>query len=167
MLIKEISERHQDWIDIVKTFGGGAYSEDIVQEMYLKIHNLDKEVNHSYVWLTLRSIFYDVTRVKSKVDEVSIGDKFQVYQELQEQGFEDAYEELTYRVNKEIKSWCHYDQKLFKLYTQTDMSLRDIHKGTNISLTSIFNTIKNCKARMKAAIGEDYEDLINGDYDKL
>ena len=44
------------------------------------------------------------------------------------------------------------------------MSLRQISKGANISLTSIFNSIKNYRAILKDKFVEDIEDYLNGDY---
>jgi hypothetical protein len=42
--------------------------------------------------------------------------------------------------------------------------MRDISKGANISLSSIFNSLKNCKTRLKENVGEHYEDYLNEDY---
>jgi len=47
------------------------------------------------------------------------------------------------------------------------MSLRQISKGANISLTSIFNSIKNYKAILRNKFIEDIEDYLNGDYHLL
>jgi predicted DNA-binding protein YlxM (UPF0122 family) len=53
------------------------------------------------------------------------------------------------------------------LYKNTDKSLRQISSETSISVTSIFNTIKTCKKRIKNNIGEDYEDFLNKDYELI
>jgi hypothetical protein len=45
--------------------------------------------------------------------------------------------------------------------------MRDIAKDSGISLTSIFNTLKNCKERLKEGVGEDYEDFSNNDFDLI
>ena len=34
-----LSRYHKEWITIVKSFGEGNLAEDIVQEMYLRIHD--------------------------------------------------------------------------------------------------------------------------------
>ena len=47
------------------------------------------------------------------------------------------------------------------------MSMRDIEAETNISLTSVFHTIKNCKTRLKKEVGEDIEDYFNKDYELI
>jgi predicted DNA-binding protein YlxM (UPF0122 family) len=70
-------------------------------------------------------------------------------------------------LDDEVSNWHWYDQKLFKLYKDSDLSMREISKETNISVTSIFNTIKNCKTRINESVGETYEDYINEDYELI
>ena len=67
-----IAKKHKTWIEIVTSFGCPAEtSEDIVQEMYIKIHKkLNKgldimykdEVNYYYIFKTLRTLFFDHTK---------------------------------------------------------------------------------------------------------
>ena len=69
-------EKHSDWIRIVNSFGEDpAISEDLVQEMYIKIQlKLEKgldisygdEINYYYIFKTLRTLFLDLKR-KGKV----------------------------------------------------------------------------------------------------
>ena len=61
------AEQHKTWIEIVTSFGCPAEtSEDIVQEMYIKIHKkLNKgldimykdEVNYYYIFKTLKTLY--------------------------------------------------------------------------------------------------------------
>lgn len=43
------------------------YAQDLVQDMYVKLHNIDKEINNNYVYFTLRGLFIDNIR-KNKED---------------------------------------------------------------------------------------------------
>ena len=68
--LKEIADSHSQWVKTVQGIGGDLYSEDIVQEMYLKLHkSVQKRGSHTflfkdgklqkgYVFFTLRSILY-------------------------------------------------------------------------------------------------------------
>jgi len=56
---------------------------------------------------------------------------------------------------------------LFKLYRDTDFSMRDIAKETTISLISIFHSIKTYKTILKEKFQKDYEDYINNDYSNI
>jgi predicted DNA-binding protein YlxM (UPF0122 family) len=80
---------------------------------------------------------------------------------------EKAYGALLELMDKEIATWHYYDQMLFEVYKNTDLSIRDISKETTISVSSIFNTLKNCKNKLKKSLNEDYEDYKNEDYELI
>jgi predicted DNA-binding protein YlxM (UPF0122 family) len=56
---------------------------------------------------------------------------------------------------------------LFDTYITNEKSMRKLSQETKISLTSVFNTIKNCKKRLKETIGEDYIDYLNKDFELI
>ena len=70
-------------------------------------------------------------------------------------------------IDEEIDNWHWYDRKLFKLYRDTDMSMRDIAAETKISLISIFHSIKNYKEILKNKFENDYQDYITNDYTNI
>ena len=47
------------------------------------------------------------------------------------------------------------------------MSMRDIASETNISLISIFHSIKNYKEILKTKFQKDYQDYITNDYSNI
>ena len=76
--LKEIADSHSQWVKTVQGIGGDLYSEDIVQEMYLKLHkSVQKRGSHTflfkdgklqkgYVFFTLRSILYTYLGQRNK-----------------------------------------------------------------------------------------------------
>ena len=62
--MKHIYDKHNHWINVVKTFGEEYYAEDVVQEAYLKVYG--KEINEAYFYFTLRSLTADLHRLKNK-----------------------------------------------------------------------------------------------------
>ncbi len=78
-----------------------------------------------------------------------------------------AYNDICLMIDEEIENWHFYDKKLFKLYRDTDFSMRDIAKETTISLISIFHSIKNYKSILKDKFQQDYDDYINNDYSNV
>ena len=76
--LNEIAKNHKQWLNTVKGIGGDMYAEDIVQEMYIKLHKLvQKRGNHfflfdngkvqsGYIFFTLRSILYSYLGQKNK-----------------------------------------------------------------------------------------------------
>jgi transcriptional regulator of aromatic amino acid metabolism len=68
-------------------------------------------------------------------------------------------------IQQEVDGWDRwYDQKLFKIYYETDISMRKLAKDSHISVTSIFNSCKNYKQIINSKFNEDYQDYINGDF---
>jgi DNA-directed RNA polymerase specialized sigma24 family protein len=172
--IEQVAKHHKEYIKTIKSFGEDFYAEDLVQEMYIRFINKDKQkavivngqVNKYYVYLTLRSLFVDFYRQKSRIIKVDLSEVLTLEQidTLEEH---EAFGELLKRVNEETKRWEWYDKMLFDLYRNKNMTMRELQKGTTISLRSIFCTIKNCKERLKENVGEDYLDYVNKDYELI
>lgn len=173
--LEKVAKHHDEWIKIIHTFGEYDYAEDIVQETYIALYkyaDADKlldaagNVRKGYVFFTLKSLFFQFYNKKMKVNKVSIDEQFTLFDNsnLEEQ---EAYNNICMLIDAEIKQWHWYDEKLFKLYRDTDMSMRDIAKETNISLISIFNSIKNYKEILNIKFGNDYQDYINNDYNGI
>ena len=78
---------------------------------------------------------------------------------------EKAQEVLIDNIQKEVDGWDRwYDQKLFKVYYETDISMRKLAKESHISVTSIFNSCKNYKEVLNTKFSEDFQDYMNGDF---
>jgi len=163
-----ISKHHAEWVAIVRSFGSKE-PEDIVQDMYIKIHRYidpakiiqNNEVNKGYIWFTLRTLFLnECTKYKpEKLDNIII-------QQVEESEIQKVtFDVIIEKINTTVSKLNWYDEKLFNLYFKTDLSQRDIARETKISLSSISNSIKQYKALVKTEVGEDYEDYKNGDYE--
>lgn len=167
-----------------------SIAEDLVQEMYLRLNkyvdNEEKimykntgEVNHFYVWVTLRNMWntYITKKKKGNIllfselpDSESIISMISDSQEeaelIEEIGL--AQKRLYDKIIDEVDSWdSWYNKKLFKVYYMTDIGLRQLSRETKISLTSLFNSCKNFREVIKDELGEDYKDLLNGDYNLI
>jgi len=173
--LKQVAQHHKEWIKIINSFGEYDYAEDIVQETYIalykyadatKIIDASGNVRKGYVFFTLKSLFFQYYNKKMKVNKVSIDEQFTLFDDSNLDEHE-AYNNICLLVDEEIKNWHWYDEKLFKLYRDSDMSMRDIAKETNISLISIFNSIKNYKEILNTKFNKDYQDYINNDYNGI
>ena len=173
--LNQVAQHHNEWIKIINSFGEYDYAEDIVQETYIalykyadatKIIDASGNVRKGYVFFTLKSLFFQYYNKKMKVNKVSIDEQFTLFDDsnLDEH---NAYNDICLLIDDEIKNWHWYDEKLFKLYRDSDMSMRDIAKETNISLISIFNSIKNYKEILNTKFNKDYQDYINNDYNGI
>ena len=78
--ITKIYRYHKEWIAMTESLGGGLYSEDIVQEAYIKLdkynceHKIIKngKVSKGYMYFVLRSIFITYIKQSNKVRKVNI-----------------------------------------------------------------------------------------------
>jgi len=172
--LQKLGLNHKEWLLMAKKMGIGELSEDIVQETYLRIIRLnyidgvvkdDGSLNKFYMWLSIRAVHVDYLRA-NQMNLVSLDEVKESYEETDLQKHE-ALNRLDYRIHKEMESWAWYDSMLFKVYKEGNASMRNIAKDSGISLTSIYNTLKNCKQRLKESVGEDYEDYINQDFDLI
>lgn len=161
--LEKIASKHKDWYRIVKSFGcEGDKCEDIVQEMYLKVHTLinsgtdisyGDEINHFYIYRILRSLFIDLCRKEKKIIKVNVDylEKFVEEEETQkEKDIEGKMKELDTLLDKVY--W--YDRKIFDLVS-SGMSIAELSKKTNISYYSLYNTYKNVKSLIKTEIQWD------------
>lgn len=170
-----IGKGHNEWIAIVRSFGGGAYSEDIVQDTYLRIYKansmkklvVDGKVNKAFMWVTLRNNYINFARQNTKMYKVEIQDYHMPNQIQHDQSRYIANDILEQKINEVVNTFHWYDKQLFELITSGKVSMRKLSRDSGISLSSIANTMNKCRRKLKEAIGEDYLDYVNEDYHKI
>lgn len=183
--MKLLSKYHKLWISMGISMGIPSHLvEDFVQEMYLRLNKYVKEpkkimynetdVNKFYVYITIKNLYNDYLKERSRHHMVRLDDidvTFEIVeptpeaQRKAEVEKQRAEERLIDLIQDEVGSWdSWYDQKLFKVYYETDISMRKLSKDTNISVTSIFNSCKNYKQILNTKLAEDFQDYINGDF---
>jgi len=153
---------------MVASFGCSPYMvEDIVQEMYIRMYKYvetpekilyeGEQINTFYIYVTLRNMYIDYAKVKKKIPIVYMDNfEFDRMDNDPVQG-ELLLQDLTQNIWAEIDTWYWYDQKMLRIYLESNMSMRDISRETTISLRSIFNTIKNGKERIRDKFKADYD----------
>jgi len=114
-------------------------------------------------------LFYQYYNKKKKYKKIRLDDHEQTWQLQHEDNIEEqqAYHKICTMIDEVSEDWHWYDKKMWKLYSQTDMSIRKLAEETNISWVSIFNTLKNLKQDIKNKIQEDWDDLKNEDYERI
>jgi len=172
---KILCKHHKEWVIIVRSFGAEYYAEDIVQEFYIRLFDMkgihkavvNNEPNRAYIWISLKNIFLTFEKQKSKFNKIPLDEVRSLSYEAENVLKHESFDIIHHRIYNEINSWSRYDKELFTLYMKNKISLRDISKGANISLSSIFNTIKTCKDKLRKEIGEDYQDYLNQEYELI
>ena len=149
-IISLIAKDHKKWTRIVESFGAN-HAEDIVQEMYLKIHEwkgkYDKtlmynetEINYFFVFKVLRNIFLD--KVKKKKREFSLETNI-VEPYIYDQTFD--YVDKENKIKKNISEWNEYDKRIYEFVFLKGWSILELSKLTGIEYYSIYRTVKKIK----------------------
>lgn len=150
-------KRHQDWLSMARKLGADDYCEDVVQEMYLKLlelKNLDiimyneTELNGFYIYVIIKNLVFDLNKAKSKYQMVSIDEVLNIQQDENLIEYEHSFIQKIETLKNETEKWYWYDKMLFNIYHSTGMSIRKLSQETNISASSIFNTLKVCKQKI-------------------
>ena len=151
--MKKLYDKHKDWIRVVKSFGcREEIAEDIVQEMYLKILQYinkgldinynDEEINHWYVYKTLKSIYLNIEKRAKKVIKVDCESVLET-----EWNGDVKYEEANKIVEQTLEEMYWYDRKVWKL--SCDMSIAELSRKTDIGYRSLYNTKKKVDKILK------------------
>lgn len=161
--LEKIASKHKDWVRIVKSFGcDGDKCEDIVQEMYLKVHTLikkgidisyDDDINHFYIYRILRSLFIDLCRKEKKITKVNIEYLERFVEEEEATNDKDILGKMQ-QLNNLLDKVYWYDKKVFDLVSD-GMSIAELSKKSGISYYSLYNTYKNVKSLIKQEIKWD------------
>ncbi len=161
--LEKIASKHKDWVRIVKSFGcDGDKCEDIVQEMYLKVHTLikkgidisyDDDINHFYIYRILRSLFIDLCRKEKKITKVNIEYLERFVEEEEATNDKDILGKMQ-QLNNLLDKVYWYDKKVFDLVSD-GMSIAELSKKSGISYYSLYNTYKNIKSLIKQEIKWD------------
>ena len=164
-----LSEYHGEWIKMARKFGAGDFSEDLVQEMYIRLHRYiddperimyNDEPNKLFIWVTLRNL---VRKFQTRNDLHVYVDEYHEHPEFSEEVDrepDELFERFIDRVWETSKEMYWFDHKMFHLYHTTDMSMRDIHKETTISLRTIFTTLNKARDYVRENLYEEYQEYL-------
>ena len=180
-MLEVLCKFHNEWVKMARYIGVPKHLvEDYVQRMYIKIHNSVKDEglvlidsntpNKGYVWLTIRSLFYDDLRKKNK--ECSIEDVHVDWRNISTDSYDAEYDKaldkILDKVQAEVDSFdLEYDKDMFKSYFLSDLSYRKLSQKTGINVNRIYTACAWIKKRLTNQLSEDYEDFKNEDYDKI
>lgn len=154
-ILKQIANKHNDWVNIVRSFGcNNETAEDIVQEMYIKVQLKleegldirygDDDFNYSYVFRILRNLFIDLKRKESKVHIVDI-DKVKEDFSVDEN---TDYDKALEKIQNQMDQLFWYDKKVYQIIDDGS-SIADLSRKTHIPYYSLYNTFKKVRQKLK------------------
>jgi RNA polymerase sigma factor (sigma-70 family) len=181
--LEALDKHRKEWIKYVRKMGANPLDiEDIIQDSYLRVYQGgygdrvlkdNGTVNKTYFWCILHTMFIANVKAKKKANNVDFGDvegvlKADEHHELKEAATNVVLDKMHSEITKLDKRGKYpFNQELFTLYVYENKSMRGIRDEVGISLSSVFTTLKNCKAQLSEELKEDFEDLLNEDYELI
>jgi len=156
-----IAKKNKDWVDIVKSFGcSKVIAEDIVQEMYIKIQlKIEKgldimyndDINHYYIYKTLRTLFFDLKRKGKNISIYSIDDELNDFKQLTQNNTDVDFDDAWLKVQTELSKMYWYDRKVFEIINEGE-SIAEFSRNSGINYYSLYNTYNKVKKKLKKLI---------------
>lgn len=145
MDLGEVSKKDEHWRRYaLKLTGDPFLADDLVQDMYLKIQNINREVNDFYIILIIKSIFIDLKRKKKFVFCVEDGYLQKLHEENQMDDIFEVNDQQKKIIDEYNKLPFHQKELILESYFK---SLRQIETEFNINYGYIHRELK--KARKK------------------
>ena len=145
MDLNEVAKKDQRWRSYALKISGDPFlADDLVQDMYLKIQNINREVNDFYIILIIKSIFIDLKRKKKFVFCVEDGYLQKLHEEIQPDEMFEVNDQQKEIIEEYNKLPFHQRELILESYFK---SLRQIESEFNINYGYIHRELK--KARKK------------------
>ena len=157
-LKKKLTDRHTDWIKIVKSFGVKDYAEDLVQEMYIRvIRYIDQgkdisykdDINYFYIYQCLRHMTINLQIKKAKINVINIEEY--LYKLKKSNNIDQDIEKTYKRINKKLDEMFWYDAKVYRII-EGGMSVKELSRQSKISYYSLYRTYNKVKNILKDEI---------------
>ena len=152
-ILHEICKGHSKWVRMAQKFDYDN-AEDLVQEMYLKIHNLNPtEVNEVYIYRTIKSIFVDDYKKKKLTafplrggDIPEITDESENKDELDLSEIPLTCTELL--VLKKLYGYTTKNADTLQITVHKGKSLLSISKEVELSYMVLYRALKTAKKKI-------------------
>ena len=156
-----LAEYHNKWLANVNALinDENIQAEDIVQDMYLKIHSSKDEVikkaivdNKPHIGY-VNKVLYNMYLKAQK--EESLKTELKDNHTVEEKQAEINKFNIEKKIDEIVNSFYWFDRKLFNLYRKEFHTIRSLSKATKISHVVVHNTISKCKKKIKRKLNEE------------
>ena len=166
-ILQEICKGHSKWVRMAQKFDYDN-AEDLVQEMYLKIHNLNPtQINEVYIYRTIKSIFVDDYKKKKLTsfplrggDIPEIPDESENKDELELSEIPLTCTELL--VLKKLYGYTTENADTLQITVHKGKSLLSISKEVNLSYMVLYRALKTAKKKIYEYRIRRYSEKDNG-----
>ena len=166
-ILQEICKGHSKWVRMAQKFDYDN-AEDLVQEMYLKIHNLNPtEANEVYIYRTIKSIFVDDYKKKKLTafplrggDIPDIADESETEDELELSEIPLTCTELL--VLKKLYGYTTENADTLQITIHKGKSLLSISKEVNLPSKRLYTALLTAKKKIYEYRIRRYSEKDNG-----
>ena len=152
-ILHEICKGHIKWVRMAQKFDYDN-AEDLVQEMYLKIYNLNPiEVNEVYIYRTIKSIFVDDYKKKKLTafplrggDIPDIEDESEIEDELKLSEIPLTCTELL--VIQKLYGYTTENADTLQITIHKGKSLLSISKEVNLPYKRLYTALSTAKKKI-------------------
>lgn len=145
-MLEELAQNHSLWLKMAYNICRNKdLSNDLVQDMYLKLHDKKIQINHSYVYFTIKSIFIDEVRRNKEFTQSELID-----------GIEFDVDDYDYENDKEIQNDIDlindalHSCKIYKEIVSDSFleGLRKVSRESGIAVNTIQKHRKDLKQKV-------------------
>lgn len=151
MMLEAVSKHHNDWINIAKSFGEYNLAEDIVHEMYIKLHKYcskekvvkqNGEVNKPYIYQIIKNLIFQLSNERTKFKKVEVTE----IQFTEATDNNQDFHNFTEIVRDKLKEHHFVYERVYHHYTDIPKtSIRKLGKETDLDYWVINNYVKKVK----------------------
>lgn len=162
--LAEVAKHHKEWLKIAKVYGAGDFSEDCVQQAYLKLHkyaSADKVlskgvVNKGYVFFVIKCEVMDYHKNNPYMVSEEEYDMNEI--EDTEQNNEEHIERLWLEIDYYISThYPLYKKVLYRMWRK-NYTIREMEELTEVSTPTIVNELKKIKSDLNKKFKYEYHE---------
>jgi RNA polymerase sigma factor (sigma-70 family) len=168
-VLNELCKKDTDWRDIAyKICKDKFQADDLVNDMYLKLHETGKrydEINEWYIWVTIANLHRNILKKTRPFIELSqdlteyidssinrdknyLGLIVKRYEQIDAEN--QSVLEQRMKVSKALDKMDLWDREI--LYHTSEKSLRDLERLTGISVNTLFREKHKALEKLKAIL---------------
>jgi RNA polymerase sigma factor (sigma-70 family) len=138
-MLEELSKKDKQWRQIAFNIcKDKSLADDLVQEMYLKLYNYEKQINDFFVIIVIRNLFLDYCRKKKyfiSIEDINItnGTSFEI-------------DDYHYEILKATEKLKFYEIELLDM--SGEHSLRDLANRYNINYQKVNRIVTKAKKKI-------------------
>lgn len=174
-IVTELYKNHNKWLSIMKSFGDDIYTEDLVQEFYIRMLSYGNESklfihekpNFRYIYHILLNIFKTYKNQTGNIHKVEITELNNISTDETDNLKHEKENELFESIESTIKSLDVYHKAIWTCHVVHGKSYRDIEKATDINKDKVCAEMKKIKSKIFLTYSEDWTDFKNNEFERI